>query len=296
MVDHVPLPEIQDSMPEHPLSIDRVGIRGVRRRINIYSPIGVFSYDARIDIYVDLPSKQRGIHLSRSLETVLEALEEARVGRFKSLETLFENVCKRLLSKHGYATKAEVVAETTYFYEEEINGKTVQEPADIVLHISVWRDGKVEWSVGASIYGMTVCPSAQLAYSTLEGTPLHKSPSHSQRAKLKIVVKTSNRVVRIEWLIEAMKEAFSSPTHSLLKRIDEYKVIKEAFEKPRFVEDIVRYATYNIAAKLAKENFPPDTRIMVEAESYESIHPYNVYASRDAFLSDIINEISNNKV
>jgi len=287
----VDLPEVQESVPELPIAIDRVGVRGIRRRVVIDSPVGSMSYDVVIDVYVDLPRDLRGIHMSRNMEVVLEAVDEARQGHYTSLEKLFEAVGKRLLSKHVHAQRAEIVANTTYYYEEEINGKKVPEAADVCLSVSIWRSGGIKWSVGTVLTGMTVCPSAQAAYSTLEGTELHKSPSHSQRAKLLIKVTTSRRIARIEWLIDAARRAFSAPNYSLLKRVDEYHVIKSAFENPRLVEDLVRHALHNIATKLSAEGFPDDTKIYVEAESYESIHPYNVYACREALLSEVLKEV-----
>ena len=285
------LPELQETQPELLLAIDRVGVKGVRRRITIDSPIGPISYDVEVDVYVDLPRDLRGIHMSRNMEVILEAIDEARQGHYVSLEKLFEEVGRKLLTKHSHARRAEIIVRTTYYYEEDINGKKVPEAADVYLSISTWRDGSIEWTVGIELEGMTVCPSAQATYSVMEKTELHKSPSHSQRARLSIKVTTCRRIARIEWLVNAAREAFSSPTYSLLKRADEYSVIKKAFEKPRFVEDLVRYALYNIATKLNIEGFPGSTKIFVEAVSYESIHPYNAYACREAALTEVLKEI-----
>ncbi|RLG75255.1 MAG: GTP cyclohydrolase I FolE2 [Thermoprotei archaeon] len=285
------MPELQETEPELLIAIDRVGVKGVRRRITIDSPIGPLFYDVEIDVFVDLPRDLRGIHMSRNMEVILEAIDEARQGHYVSLEKLFEAVGRKLLTKHKHARKAEIVVRTTYYYEENINGKKVPEAADVYLSISIWRDGNIEWTVGVSLEGMTVCPSAQATYSVMEKTELHKSPSHSQRARLSIKVTTCRRIARIEWLVNAARDAFSSPTYSLLKRMDEYLVIKKAFEKPRLVEDLVRYALHYIATKLSNEGFPGNTRIFVEAESYESIHPYNVYACREALLSEVLKEV-----
>ncbi len=291
MLVHNELPEVQESVPDLQIAIDRVGVRGIRRRVIIDSPQGTMPYDVVIDVYVDLPRDLRGIHMSRNMEVVLEAVDEAREGHYVSLEKLFEAMGKRLLSKHVHARRAEIVVKTTYYYEELVNGRRVPEAADVLLDISIWRQGGIKWTVGVSLTGMTVCPSAQAAYSAVEKTELSKSPSHSQRAKLLIKVTTSRRIARIEWLVEAAKKSFSAPSYSLLKRYDEYLVIKRAFENPKLVEDLVRHALHNVASKLKEEGFPDDTKIYVEAESYESIHPYNVYACREALLSEIVREL-----
>ncbi len=279
--------DVQNEKPEIPLVIERVGVKGVKRRIRIYSPTETLSYDIKLDAYVDLPKDQRGIHMSRNIEVILEAIDEASSGKFSTLEELLEAICHRLLDKHSYASKAEVHGETTYFYKAEVFDNEIYEAADVRLRVSVDKSGGIKWCTGVTIEGMTVCPCAQAMYSDLEGTELFRSPSHTQRAKLFVGVETTGRVARIEWLINSAINAFSAPTISLLKREDEYKLIKRAFENARFIEDVVRNALYNIAVKLIKEKFPEETKIIVKGESFESIHPFNAYAYRKAYLKDI---------
>ena len=283
--------EVQDKTPDHPVRIERVGVRGVRRRITIYSPVGPLTYDVRIEAYVDLPSNMRGAHISRNVEAFLEAINEAGVGRFRSLEELFEETCRLLLEKHPYAEKAEVRGETVYYFEEEIFNTKVPEAVDVIIEVSLDRGGSVTWCVGASLYGMTVCPSAQATYSLLEGTAPNMSPSHAQRARLTLKVKTRGEMARIEWLVKAGREAFSAPAISLLKREHEHLIVKRGFERPRFVEDLVRHALYNLAVKLREEGFPGDSEVTVEGESYESIHPHNVYAYRSSSLEELLEEM-----
>src|SRR5437879_3229513 len=60
--------------------------------------------------------------------------------------------------------------------------------------------------------------------------------------------------------------------HALLKRPDEKWVTERAYERPRFVEDLVR----EVGTRLRRDrNFP---RWEVEAESLESIHAHSAYA------------------
>ena len=71
-----------------------------------------------------------------------------------------------------------------------------------------------------------------------------------------------------------------------LKRYDEYLLVKEVTSNPRFVEDVVRYA-----AKLFYEEYgealDPDTRVVFEAISEESIHPFNTYAYLETSLREL---------
>jgi GTP cyclohydrolase I len=77
----------------------------------------------------------------------------------------------------------------------------------------------------------------------------------------------------IEDLIELIEECGSAPVYSLLKRQDEKFVTEQAYENPRFVEDLVREATQRLTAN---ENIVWFT---IEAENFESIHMHSAYAA-----------------
>jgi GTP cyclohydrolase-4 len=201
-----------------------------------------------------------------------------------------------LLEKHPYASRAEVIANTLFFYDEDFLESHTQEVAEVRIKSIIDRKNHNIRCVSVTLEGMTACPCAQATYSEMEGTQLEQTPTHTQRAKLTISVtinETVNKIARIEWLIDVARDAFSAPVISLLKRIDEYKLIKNAIRKPRFAEDVARFAIINMAKKLYNEGFPLDTIVRVEIESFESIHPHNVYAFKEAKVKELLEE--NNK-
>lgn len=282
--------EVQEKEPEIVLKVNRVGIKGVRKRIVTQSPEGELQFDTVLDAYVDLPKEQRGVHMSRNVEVFQEAIEKARRERTATLENVLIVICRNLLKKHKYASRAEVNAKTNYYFKEDLYDAQVYQAADVTMTISIERNGKDERRVAVTIPGMTVCPSAQKTYHEVEGTPLIQSPSHTQRAHISIEVKTEEKFVRFKHLVNAARRAFSAPSVSLLKRPDEHKLVKHAFENPRFIEDIVRYALHDIYHVLVDEGYPNNTVLRVDAESFESIHPYNVYARRIATLGELKEE------
>ena len=76
----------------------------------------------------------------------------------------------------------------------------------------------------------------------------------------------------MEELIEMIEAQASCQLYGLLKRPDEKYVTEEAYDNPKFVEDLVR----DIATQLNN-----DDRIMsytVESENFESIHNHSAYA------------------
>lgn len=286
------LKEVQDEEPELPLCLDRVGVRGVRRRIVTQSPKGPMVFDVTFDAYVDLPASRRGIHMSRNVEAFVEAIDQARARGAPSVEAVLTDACQVLLDKHPYASRAELKVNTTFFYEEDFVRPPSEEAADVAIAVTVHRDGSKQHSVSVSVYGATVCPSAQETFHEIEGTPLNLSPSHSQRAKLTLSAVTKGFFVRVEDLIDAARLSFSAPAASLVKREDEHLIVKRSFERPRLVEDLVRYALHNLYHVLKACNCPKDARLTVEAESLESIHAHNAYAMRATTLEELERESS----
>lgn len=282
--------DVQEREPEIALKIDKVGVKSVKKKISTQTPEGPFFYDVVLDAYVDLPKTQRGTHMSRDIEAFMEAIEEARKEESSSLEEVLEDICSKLIQKHTYATRAELVAKTWHQYKENIAGHDTSEGADITISVSMERDSGNKKTVTVEVPGMTVCPCAQKTFQDSENTELYKSPSHTQRVNLSITATTEEKLVRLDWLIDSARRAFSAPTQSLLKREDEYNLIKKAYENPRFIEDLIRHALHNCYHKLKKESYPENTILKIEAESLESIHPHNAYASRETTLKELNKE------
>jgi GTP cyclohydrolase I len=79
-------------------------------------------------------------------------------------------------------------------------------------------------------------------------------------------------MVWIEELVELIESSASCPVYSVLKRPDEKVVTEQAFDNPKFVEDIVR----DLAGVLDTDNRIDWFR--VHSENFESIHSHNAYA------------------
>lgn len=282
--------DVQEEEPKLALKIDRVGIRGARKKVVIYTPKGELQFDVVLDAYVDLPVTKRGAHMSRNIEAFVEAIEETRKKKFATLEEILLNTCRGLLQKHPHANRAEISAKTCYYFEENFTGSRVSQPADVTISTILDRKGEDKRRVAVSVLGMTVCPSAQQMFHETEKTPLAFAPSHTQRARLQVGAVTRERFVRIEHLIKAARRAFSAPTVDLLKKPDEHTLIRHAFERPRFIEDLVRHALYNLYRTLLEDGYPSDSILHVEAESYESVHPHNTFACRTVTLGELIEE------
>ena len=286
--------DVQNEKPRLSLSINKIGVKGVHRRISLCTSTETLSYDVELNAFIDLPKNQRGAHMSRIIEAIHETTNKGR-KKFKTLEELLEAMCRVLLSKNPYASKAEIEAKTLRYFEIEYLNfikKKIPEAVNITLTVSIQRGRETNWSIGISLEGLTVCPCVQAVYSALEKANPENGLSHTQRTKVTIEVKTNGTPTPIEWLVDAVVNAFSAPTLSLLKRRQEYELIKAAFKNPRFIEDVIRQVLFQVASKLNEEKFPLNTEIFIKGESYESVHPFNAYASTKATLSQVLRELA----
>ena len=277
------LPHVQCDQPDIPIRIDKVCVKGIYKRICLDTGDSSICLNTKINACVDLPKSQKGIHVSRNVETVLETLSEAKFTGFKKLEEALRNITHILLNKHNYAYKAEASISTLYLYkynDEYISNYVDEIPVILILKDVLLRDGYEETTIGVKIKGMTVCPCAQQVYATMENLKLPHAPSHSQRAMIYLGVKVhgnDSNNIDLNDIIRATLDSFSAPVLNFLKRDSEYRLVKKAFENPRFVEDVTRHAIYNVY-KILKDSLKDDDEIFVKVVSYESIHPFNLYS------------------
>ena len=277
------LPHVQCDQPDIPIKIDKVCVKGIYRRICLNTDDSSICLNARINACIDLPKNQKGIHVSRNVETILETLGETRFTGFKKLEEALRNITHMLLNKHNYAYRAEASISTLYLYkygDERISNYVDEIPVTLVLRDVLLRDGYEEVTIGVKMRGMTVCPCAQQVYAAMENLSLPNAPSHSQRAMIYLGVKVhggDSDGIDLNNIIKAALDSFSAPVLNFLKRDSEYRLVKKAFENPRFVEDVTRHAIYNVY-KILKDSLKDDDKVFVKVVSYESIHPFNLYS------------------
>ena len=87
--------------------------------------------------------------------------------------------------------------------------------------------------------------------------------------------------------VEKLYWAFSSPTYEILKRLDEGKIVYNAHNNPKFVEDVVRDMLSAVLNKY--KDLPNDVIVIARSESEESIHKHNAFAERVTTLGELRN-------
>ena len=315
-------PDTQDKVPTIPVHLTRVGVSGVKKLLKVERegkrPIVLLP---TFDAFVDLPSTQRGIHMSRNPEAISEVLEEAMESTAVEIENVCAEIVSLLLKKHKYARRAEVSMKSDFMFikKSPVTKMKTQEMTKIMADASGYRDGDkvvIRRMIGAEVVGMTACPceqesikesSRQKLLEFLDEETAEKVlntvslASHNQRGRGMIMIEVPEQhMIRGEDLIRIIEDSMSSPVCELLKRSDENAVVVHAHEHPMFVEDCVR----NMVQKIVNEysHLPDDTLVTVRQINEESIHRHNAFAEKVAMLGELkyeiegIEEMNNNSV
>ncbi|MBU7014862.1 MAG: GTP cyclohydrolase I FolE2 [Theionarchaea archaeon] len=256
--------DTQDLLPEHPITLEKVGIVNLKTLIRIDRHGREFRHIPTITIHVDLDEQRKGIHMSRLIESVTELLEEEVAEKHRSLEEIGKDILEKLKLKHKFQKSGITIDSELPIYQKtpaskkdtiEIHGITVE-----VLH-----DGDA-WSkiLTVSVTGNTACPHA---------LSMNSGKTHIQRARGILRVETDfGSEIPLEDMVEVVEKSFSSRVYTLLKSDDESFVVSRMYENPLFVEDVCR----NMLA-LSRDRFLGCT-IHATCISHESIHRHDVYA------------------
>lgn len=272
-----------------------------------------YSFYPKISALIDLPAQQRGIHMSRTSETIEEVINEVIYKPTPTIELVGDQIVKKLLERHPYTTKAEVKLEGKIIVQvRENNTRNIQKSYDIISFVKAKRTlmGEIEYTyhIGASAVGMTVCPCAkemsqeyaEELIKTREDINVSEEDlkklinllpfsSHNQRSVGTIIVQikdlTSHKVDVLD-IIDVIEDSMSGKIQSVLKRPEEAELVRSAHLKPLFTEDVIREMAKNFISR-DFPNLEDDFKIKFLVESYESIHSYNVFSSLKTTIGDL---------
>jgi GTP cyclohydrolase-4 len=288
--------DCQSRRLENSFRLTRVGITGVKKPVTVHRDGRDRQLTATIDVFVDLPSTQRGSHMSRNVEVVTEMIEESVRRKVSSMEELAAKICKKLLDRHEYASFAEVNMSADYFLERRpAGGKASLEPFKLMAKATAMRGNGLMKLVGVEVQGMTACPCAmetvkhklQLKHPELRHVPADTPMiSHNQRNRTTLIIEVPEQVeIEADDLVGIVEGSLSSPTYGILKRDDEANVVMKAHENPKFVEDVVREILGKLLVKY--KDLDDSVHVTVRSESEESIHKHNAFAERVTTLGEL---------
>ncbi|WP_424025139.1 GTP cyclohydrolase MptA [Methanoregula sp.] len=310
------LPDVQASSPDVRINLTRVGVKNVKKLVEVHRKgKRPMIFISNFDVFVDLPGSLKGANLSRNFEVIDEVLQQAIDGEVNEIEKLCSIVARKLLDKHEYADRTEVLMRSEFMVKREtpISHTTCHEVVKVharAIARRTFRTPIVRKSIGAEVTGMTACPCAQnimkeRAMRVLEGLDVSKDKideffdavpmaTHNQRGRGFLCIETDDdQHVDLEKIICILKDSMSSGIYELLKRGDEGAVVLAAHKNPRFVEDCVREMAKKVLAEF--EYLSGDSMVTIKQTNEESIHQHDAYAERRATIAELFDELNGDK-
>ena len=113
--------------------------------------------------------------------------------------------------------------------------------------------------------------------------------AHNQRSHISAHIRIE-KTVWIDDVIEILENQASCQIYGLLKRPDEKYVTEQAYDNPKFTEDIIR----DLAVTLNKDD--RITAYKIESENFESIHNHSAYAYIEKDKKKDVHNSKNSKI
>lgn len=258
--------DVQNRPDKREIPINKVGICGLKMPLllkgcekNADSSQHV---QAVLSLAVDLDKSKKGIHMSRLVETVIGYSNGISLGKIKD----FLDV---LLDKQN-AKEAQVKIDFDYFFWKvaPVTGIAAPQAYGCSYEVEYGKNGLLIIKQSVEVPVKTLCPCSK---------EISDYGAHNQRSKVSITLLHKlkgdyNVDISLEDIVEIAERGASSALYPVLKREDERHVTMSAYDKPCFVEDVVR----NIATELNSDNRLNSYKIKVV--NYESIHSHNAFA------------------
>ncbi len=247
--------DVQKSRDFRNLAINKVGVKDISYPIVVMDKNEAFQHTvARVNMYVDLPHHFKGTHMSRFVEILNAHRKEMALDKM-------ETTLQKIKDKLG-ASRAHLEMEFPYFIEKRAPVSGAESLMEYSCRFLATLAEQFDFVLEIRVPVTSLCPCSK---------ELSRFGAHNQRGIIAVQVRY-REFVWIEDLVAVIEECGSSPVYALLKREDEKYVTEQAFENPRFVEDMVREAALRL---MKMENV---TWFSVSAENFESIHNHSAYA------------------
>lgn len=249
------LVDIQNTQDERNIPIDRVGVRNVIYPIQLrVKDDGVQHTVGNFTLTVDLPREFKGTHMSRFLEVLADHNRDMSP---ETIPLILEKLREKLKAENAHLSVT-----FTYFREKAapVTGGTGMMGFECGFFATGGTDE--DFVIYAKVPVTTLCPCSK---------EISSYGAHNQRGEVSVRVRSTG-LLWLEDIIDMVEACGSAPLYPLLKRPDEKFVTEQAYDNPRFVEDMVR----EVAIKFDQDDRIKDYEI--EVENHESIHAHNAYA------------------
>ncbi len=252
----VAMPDVQGLSDRRNIAIDKVGVKNVTYPIVLKTPEGGEQHTiANIDMYVALPHNQKGTHMSRFLEVLNENAEGVTPAMIPEIT--------RKIRDRLNAETAHFKLEFTYFINKRAPVTKAPGLMDYRVTFECSSNSHDDFIMQVTAPATSLCPCSK---------EISRFGAHNQRCEITARVRFDG-TLWIEDLVRILENAASTEVYSVLKRPDEKFVTEDAFENPKFVEDIVRDLAIGLDAEERIHWYE------IDSENFESIHNHNAYAT-----------------
>jgi len=248
--------DVQSMKDERQIPLQKVGVKGVRYPIVLRDKSSQVQHTtAVVNLFADLPHNFKGTHMSRFIEVFEAYRSDLSMPRFLRM---LESIRTELAAETAYSD-----IHFPYFIQKAapVTGQVSMMSYDCSYEGMVSPSGR-NFVVGVSVPVQTLCPCSKA---------ISRYGAHNQRGIVTLKV-TMETFFWIEDLVTIVEDSASSGVFTLLKREDEKFITEMAYDRPRFVEDVVREVYLKVDALQKFSKFS------VEAENFESIHNHSAYA------------------
>jgi GTP cyclohydrolase I len=248
--------DVQNQPDHRNIDLTKVGIKGIKYPINVLDRANKTQATvATVNMYVHLPHRFKGTHMSRFVEVLNNHRSDL------NLNTFFEMLGKIKESLDAPAANLEI--SFPYFITKKAPVSGIPSMMEYTCrYVGQIEENERKLFVTVNVPVCTLCPCSK---------EISTHGAHNQRGIVSVTVRFTE-FFWIEEIIETVECSASSEVFALLKREDEKFITEQAYNRPMFVEDVVREVTDKLRQDKRFDDFS------VEAENFESIHNHSAYA------------------
>ncbi|UJL48030.1 GTP cyclohydrolase I FolE2 [Virgibacillus sp. NKC19-16] len=267
-VEKSKMADLQNTKKDFLFDLDAVGIANVKHPITVFSNLKPTTQTSigTIEFTSSLKNTSKGTNMSRFTQQLNSYHEQGLSVDLATLKKFTSELAERLDQNDAMIKVA-----FPWFFERKApeSGLTGMNHANAVIYVAY--DKEKGHTISASLSGLitTLCPCSK---------EISEYSAHNQRGEITMEISLTEDFdeTSLDWkenLLEAAESNASARLHPVLKRPDEKMVTEQAYENPRFVEDMARL----VAADLYEMPFV--TKFNVSCRNEESIHLHDAIAS-----------------
>jgi len=268
------LQDTQNKVDVRSIPINRVGIKDIKYPFQISDKNGEIQTTVGTFIMsVGLPHDVKGTHMSRFVKILEDQKDFISIENF---EQLVKNTTKILSSESAY-----ISVDFTYFKKKSAPVSRVESLLDYSVNFTCEvKNNIVNKYLKVIVPVTSLCPCSK---------NISDYGAHNQRSHISAHIRIE-KTVWIDDVIEILENQASCQIYGLLKRPDEKYVTEQAYDNPKFTEDIIR----DLAVTLNKDD--RITAYKIESENFESIHNHSAYAYIEKDKKKDVHNSKNSKI